>query len=314
MLVLPRRRRTCCGRSRSTATRYNSGDWFNRLDFTYETNNWGVGLPVAEKNEANWPIQGPLLANPDLRPAPSDIERNVDVTREWLAVRESTPLFHLETAADVQDRVSFLNTGSAQIPGLIAMQIADPSDGAVDLDEDHDSVISLFNPTDEPIDFTVAGLVGADVELHDVLADSVDPVVASSSFDPTSGTFAIPARTAAVFVELGPDVTPPVATAAFDLISSPNGKIGWFRVVAECEDDRGVVTTVATINGYSVENGDKVLLITKPHGNRRVTTPWFTIFTAPSFELIVTCTDAAGNTATASAAPEFRRPGGGHRH
>jgi hypothetical protein len=35
---------------------YNSGDWFNRLDFTYQTNNWGVGLPVAEKNEANWPL------------------------------------------------------------------------------------------------------------------------------------------------------------------------------------------------------------------------------------------------------------------
>jgi pullulanase/glycogen debranching enzyme len=24
---------------------YDSGDWFNRLDYTYQTNNWGVGLP-----------------------------------------------------------------------------------------------------------------------------------------------------------------------------------------------------------------------------------------------------------------------------
>ena len=33
---------------------YNSGDWFNRLDFTYETNNWGVGLPPAD-NQGNCP-------------------------------------------------------------------------------------------------------------------------------------------------------------------------------------------------------------------------------------------------------------------
>src|SRR6185503_12518588 len=26
---------------------YNSGDWFNKLDFTYGSNNWGVGLPPA---------------------------------------------------------------------------------------------------------------------------------------------------------------------------------------------------------------------------------------------------------------------------
>ncbi len=77
---------------------FNSGDWFNRLDFTYQTNNWGVGLPVAEKNESNWPIQGPLLANPDLLPAPGDISFNAEVTRERLEVRGSTPLFSLETA------------------------------------------------------------------------------------------------------------------------------------------------------------------------------------------------------------------------
>jgi hypothetical protein len=30
---------------------YNSGDWFNRLDFSYKSNNFGVGLPGAEKNQ-----------------------------------------------------------------------------------------------------------------------------------------------------------------------------------------------------------------------------------------------------------------------
>ena len=46
-----------------------TGDWFNRLDFTYTTNNFGVGLPPAAKNEAAWPIKQPLLADPSLKPS-----------------------------------------------------------------------------------------------------------------------------------------------------------------------------------------------------------------------------------------------------
>ena len=48
---------------------YNSGDWFNKLDFGYTSNNWGVGLPPARDNQSNWPIMQPLLANPALDPA-----------------------------------------------------------------------------------------------------------------------------------------------------------------------------------------------------------------------------------------------------
>ena len=33
---------------------YNSGDWFNQLDYTYSKNNWGIGLPPKDKNEAKW--------------------------------------------------------------------------------------------------------------------------------------------------------------------------------------------------------------------------------------------------------------------
>ena len=40
---------------------YDSGDWFNVLDFSYETNNFGVGLPPAPDNEDKWPYMTPLL-------------------------------------------------------------------------------------------------------------------------------------------------------------------------------------------------------------------------------------------------------------
>ena len=28
---------------------YNAGDYFNRIDFSLKTNNWGIGLPSKEK-------------------------------------------------------------------------------------------------------------------------------------------------------------------------------------------------------------------------------------------------------------------------
>jgi pullulanase len=51
---------------------YNSGDWYNKLDWTYESNNWGVGLPL--EGTGQWDIYKPLLAEPALAPTKTDIE------------------------------------------------------------------------------------------------------------------------------------------------------------------------------------------------------------------------------------------------
>ncbi|HYN23002.1 MAG TPA: pullulanase-type alpha-1,6-glucosidase, partial [Thermoanaerobaculia bacterium] len=68
---------------------YNSGDWFNRLDFTCQDNNWGVGLPPVKDNQANWPIIAPLLADPDLKPGPLDIQKAATHFQEMLKIRKS---------------------------------------------------------------------------------------------------------------------------------------------------------------------------------------------------------------------------------
>src|SRR6185369_5795113 len=74
---------------------YNSGDWFNGLDFTYQSNNWGIGLPPAADNQGNWPLLQPLLANSALRPSHDDIVGATTHFQEMLQIRESSPLFHL---------------------------------------------------------------------------------------------------------------------------------------------------------------------------------------------------------------------------
>ena len=52
----------------------HAGDWVNKLDFSYCTNNFGVGLPPAAKNEATWPIKRPLLADDALKPSAGQIQ------------------------------------------------------------------------------------------------------------------------------------------------------------------------------------------------------------------------------------------------
>ena len=53
---------------------YDSSDWFNTLDWTGADNGFGHGLPLKADNEAKWPIQKPLLANPALKPAAADVQ------------------------------------------------------------------------------------------------------------------------------------------------------------------------------------------------------------------------------------------------
>ena len=129
---------------------FNSGDWFNAVDWTLMTTNWGIGLPVAEKNGDKWGIMGPLLADPSLTPAADDVFQSAERFGELLRIRNSSRLFRLRTGAAVKDKVSFLNTGPAQVPGLIVMTIADDS-GEIDLANER--IVSLFNASEDPVSF-----------------------------------------------------------------------------------------------------------------------------------------------------------------
>jgi pullulanase-type alpha-1,6-glucosidase len=177
---------------------YNSGDWFNRLDFSYETNNWGMGLPVASKNQENWPLQQPLLADPTLAPDGELIRQTAVHFQTMLQLRRSSPLFRLQTADEIMARLQFYNTGPEQIPGLIVMSLSDQV--GADLDPQFDRIVVLFNANDEAQTFTLAEVAGAEMVLHPVLAASSDGRYTEMSYNATSGTFALPGRSTAVFV------------------------------------------------------------------------------------------------------------------
>jgi pullulanase-type alpha-1,6-glucosidase len=272
---------------------FNSGDWFNSLDFSYQTTNWGVGLPVAEKNEADWELMAPYLANLDLAPAQGDVEASVAHLQEILEVRASSPLFRLGTQQDIVDRVTFHNTGPDQIPGVIVMSISDTIGD--DLDPAAEALWTVFNPTDDAVLFAAGGLIGADVALHPVLVGSVDPVVVAAGFDAATGTFSVPARTTAVFIDQEPDVTAPEAVAELTLVAGNGIGRSEFQVGASCSDDRDPdPATTATLNGVTVEDGQVVVMIPSRRQRSEVVDGVLYLYST-WFTLEVTCTDAAGN-------------------
>ena len=178
---------------------YNSGDWFNALDFSFVSGNWGKGLPVADKNEDKWPLMAPLLANPALAPRREHRISTIELFREQLSIRNSSALFRLPDAEAVTKHLSFLNTGPEQVPGLIAMQLLD-SEG--EYDHHYRRILVLFNGDNEPVEFSSEALRGELLKLHPLQRNSADSRLRGVRFDRASGTFALPGRSTAVFVQV----------------------------------------------------------------------------------------------------------------
>jgi pullulanase-type alpha-1,6-glucosidase len=177
---------------------YNSGDWFNRVDWTGTTSTWGSGLPPRADNESKWDYMRPLLSDPALEPGRADMGAAHRQALDLLRIRFSSPLFRLGSADAVQSRVSFPNGGPAQTPGVITMALDDRA--GRDLDPRWEGIVVVFNASDEPVTQTVPSLSGARYRLHPVQAAGSDPVVRGSSYDRRTGSFEVPARSVAVFV------------------------------------------------------------------------------------------------------------------
>jgi pullulanase-type alpha-1,6-glucosidase len=177
---------------------FNSGDWFNRIDWSGQESTFGSGLPPAADNQAKWSYQQPLLADPALKPGAADMRAAHARADELLRIRFSSPLFRLGSAQLIQERVSFPKGGPNQAPGVIVMAIDDRRGRA--LDRRLEGVVVVFNASDEPTTQTVASLAGRRYALHPVQARGSDPIVRESTYQRASGAFTVPARTVAVFV------------------------------------------------------------------------------------------------------------------
>ncbi|RVU31862.1 pullulanase-type alpha-1,6-glucosidase [Rheinheimera riviphila] len=237
---------------------YDAGDWFNFVDFTKQSNNWNVGLPLAQDNQASWEIIKPIANNPNTAAAPQNIEFASDVFNEFLQIRSSSSLFRLTTGADVMARVGLHNIGKTMTQGLIVLSI-DDGIGLADLDPAHDAVVVVVNGTNAEKTHKVRTAQG--FELHQVLQDSADTVVQDAHFNTVGadGEFVVPAYTAAVFVKpqvgaqgvgLKADATmgaPDIAPYGLTTVYVRGGMNGWGEADAFAYDGAGVYSAKVTV-------------------------------------------------------------------
>jgi pullulanase-type alpha-1,6-glucosidase len=180
------------------ANSFDSGDWFNSISWDCrQGNGWGRGLPMAADNQSMWARDKQLLADPKLRMGCNETGASTAIYQQFLRIRQSSPLFALASTAEVQRRLSFPLSGTAgEDPGVITMHL----DGT-GLKGAEKGLTVVFNATPTARTQTVAGLRGSKQRLHEVQAKGSDPVVKQAAFDPASGTFTVPGRTVAVFVQ-----------------------------------------------------------------------------------------------------------------
>lgn len=184
---------------------YNSGDWFNRIDWTGQESTFGSGLPRAADNGEKWSIMAPLLADPALKPGADDIATAEAAALDLLRVRSEVGLLRLGSAERIEQKVSFPASGPDATPGVIVMQIDDLV--GADADLALDGALVVFNASPEETTQVLPELAGRGFALTPAQAKGADPVVKATSWTAASGTVTVPARTVAVLVDAAPAKT-----------------------------------------------------------------------------------------------------------
>jgi pullulanase len=179
---------------------YDSGDWFNRLDFSLDDNGFGAGLPPERDNKEHWPVMRPLLAaSESIKPTREQIAWTRDAFADLLRIRASSSLFRLRSADEVAQRLTFPNSGAAQNAQVIVGHLkGEGLEGA-----NFDDIVYLLNADTQAQRVTVDPLRGRPFVLHPVHrgAQAADPRPARDAvIDTAQGTVIVPPRTALVLV------------------------------------------------------------------------------------------------------------------
>ncbi|WP_279451694.1 pullulanase-type alpha-1,6-glucosidase [Aeromonas dhakensis] len=182
---------------------YDSGDWYNRVDYTLADNNFDKGLPRKDKDGDNYPLIEQVLGQ-HAKPGSAEMQQMMGFYQELSELRQSSRLLRLGSGAEVIKRVDFRNTGPDQVPGLIVMTVDDGNKAGADLDPAIDGLVVMINATnapqsigdfrdgnDQPIDLTSLQLSPAHHGGESIARDAAV----------NGGTLTLGAWSAAVFVK-----------------------------------------------------------------------------------------------------------------
>ncbi|OAN13303.1 type II secretion protein [Photobacterium jeanii] len=174
---------------------YDSGDWYNHVDFSYQDNNWNKGLPRKDKDGKNYPTIDEVLNQSGLnaQPAAEEIQQMAAYFQELASLRKAYPLLTLGKGSEVNRRVAFHNTGPKQQQGLIVMSVDNGAGAGIDLDPKKDAVVVAINASSQEKTFTLKDVKGLRVS-------SFHRTDLAKGAKVSGDTLTIPAWTPVVFV------------------------------------------------------------------------------------------------------------------
>lgn len=165
---------------------YDSGDFFNALDFSLRDNGWGRGLPPAWKNYYDWSFWQPRLTDPAMAVSSEQITKTKEYFKALLRLRKSSSLFRLQTAHEVTEKLHFLDVND---PGLIAMLLSD----------NNETLLVLFNASKDSRTFSHS-IFADSWDLHPMLDHNVDQALAEVSI--SKSYVSIPGRSTVVLKKM----------------------------------------------------------------------------------------------------------------
>ncbi|MDG0817225.1 alpha-1,6-glucosidase domain-containing protein [Bdellovibrio svalbardensis] len=160
---------------------YDSGDFFNRLDWSGATNHWGEGLPPAWKNYDDWSFWQPRLQTPALQASASLIAQTNNYFKALLRVRQSTSLFKMNSLDEIMSRLTFIDNENRSEPGLIAMI----------LHNDQEALLIFFNSSRDSRIFSDKVMSYA-WEIHPLFDSKVDSALSQVVLLPKQSQVQIP--------------------------------------------------------------------------------------------------------------------------
>jgi pullulanase-type alpha-1,6-glucosidase len=183
---------------------YDSGDWFNGMDWSLATHGFGRGMPPGQENAAFASVMTPRLADASLRMDSATLAWSLGAHRDLLRVRAQTPLLRLRTAEALRHRVRPLHLGPGADPSVVLMWW----DGLVpgpgfDPAAPHAGVLVALNTADQPQAIEVLELQHVPLQLHPVFqrAEATDRRLrAEGAWRAEEAQLSLPARSASVWV------------------------------------------------------------------------------------------------------------------
>ncbi|WP_246845709.1 alpha-1,6-glucosidase domain-containing protein [Bdellovibrio sp. ZAP7] len=166
---------------------YDSGDYFNRINWIGNDNYWGQGLPPAWKNYNDWAFWQPRLQNQDLKVTPQLIAQTANYYKGLLRLRKGSSLFKMNSLEEIMNGLVFLDNENTIDPGLIAMVLHNPKE----------ALLIMFNSSRNPRVFSHK-VLSYNWGYDPAFGPNVDPLLAQVILNRAQSQIQIPGMTTVV--------------------------------------------------------------------------------------------------------------------